>query len=487
MVLWPSVDVPAEDKGEETYAISLVQTAEIDKEIIEVDDRKVLAEEVTIQKGDHLWGLLRKRELLNKQKLPELLSVLKRLNPSLKNLDLVHPGEKIIIPLTIAPVRGMPSASAPKAPAVKVSAAEIKDLHLEKYTVRAGESLIRIIRDHFDIPTEDLHNEYLQLVKQMNPQIEDLNVIRPGQQIRLPIYSPQIVRKPIESKPPQKAEAAPEKQDLKPPEKPSTSLGRELGEILTLMGEEWVKTGQHFIPLKSGGQINLKAESFPIINLANGNRVIVDLHNDLPDKMAKLITSSWEGYRIVHLEKDDLRGALNKIFEAFAFPKVYRAGEPLELGGDIPLRLTADWIINRPPEASEGKDGIILVNLIDALTPETPKSIRTYLQGLGIKAIDYPSTNEPDDGSGGGTEILKAGDQNADIVSRVLELTGRQASPRVEIPIYQSEKTDFNLIVKADFLLNIGGRDSIIDLTGLGPQIVSLLNEHQFLVLTLSD
>ena len=33
MVLWPFMDAPAEDKGEETYAISLVQTAEIDKEI----------------------------------------------------------------------------------------------------------------------------------------------------------------------------------------------------------------------------------------------------------------------------------------------------------------------------------------------------------------------------------------------------------------------------------------------------------------------
>jgi hypothetical protein len=128
----------------------------------------------------------------------------------------------------------------------------------------------------------------------------------------------------------------------------------QLQEIFTLMGEEWVNTGEHFIPLHSGGQIHLKAESFPIVNLSNGKRIIVDLHDELPERMAQVITSNWENYRVAHLQdRDDLRGALDRIFPLCEFHRLYRSGEPLELVSDIRLQITADWIIFPSPTPKE--------------------------------------------------------------------------------------------------------------------------------------
>jgi hypothetical protein len=43
------------------------------------------------------------------------------------------------------------------------------------------------------------------------------------------------------------------------------------------------------------------------------------------------------------------------------------------------------------------------------------------------------------------------------------------------------------VIITADYLLNLDGRDAIIDLSGLGKDIVKLLSEHQFFVLPLSS
>ena len=103
----------AQEKEEETYSISLVQTAEVGKDIVTVDDRKVLTEEVTVKKGDHIWQMFRERGLLEKRNLGELLAILKRLNTSLSNLDLIYPGEKIIIPLSLAPLQA-PVNVAPK-------------------------------------------------------------------------------------------------------------------------------------------------------------------------------------------------------------------------------------------------------------------------------------------------------------------------------------------------------------------------------------
>jgi LysM repeat protein len=91
-------------EGEKTYSISLIKTAEIEEDIYEIDDKRVLAQEYTVQKGDYVWKILRKKALLERRNLSELFSMLKKLNKSLRNLDLIYPGEKIIIPLKITPL-----------------------------------------------------------------------------------------------------------------------------------------------------------------------------------------------------------------------------------------------------------------------------------------------------------------------------------------------------------------------------------------------
>jgi len=478
----PAQESGQEGKEEETYSISLVRTAEIDKEIREVGDKKVLTETYTVQKGDRVWQIFRDRGLLKQRNLVEVLDMLKKLNKSLDNLDLIYPGEKIIIPLTIAPIAGATVLAKKGPPPVTVPLETIKDMDLEHYIVKPGESFIKIVKGLYDIPMEDLHNEYLNLLKKLNPSIRDLNLIHPGQTVRLPIYSPKVVRMPIKPAP-QEASAIPEekKEELK-------EIGIQLGEIFTLIGEEWVQTGKHFIPLKSGGQINLKADSYPIIDLKSGNRVIVDLYNNLPEKMERLIISNWDNYRIVHLQKDDdLKKAIDKIVTLCDYHKIYRAGEPLVLGGDIPLRITADWIINQTPASSDKNGKIVVVNLVDEAGCRTPNTISDFLGGLGIMIIDFPSTEGPADTTADEIEILEAGDDRSFLVETLLNLMGQRFSSKVEIPVYQGRKADFNLILKADFLLNVRGRDCIIDLSGLGQDVITLLEEHQFLVLPLSN
>ena len=470
----------AQEKGEEdTYSISLVQTAEVDKEIVEVEDKKVLTETVTIEKGDWVWQIFRERGLLEKRNLTELLSMLKTLNKDLTNLDLIHPNQKIVIPLVITPI-GTEFKLAKKVTETPISPEELKDIKLENYTVRRGDTLVKVIRSRYEIPDEELYNEYLALVRGLNPSITDLDNVHPGQVVRLPIWTAQVVRAPIQPKASLKPESVAQKARL-------TALSYELGQIFTQMGEEWVQTGDHFIPLQSGGHINLKADSFPVINLFNGYKVIVDLYNEMPEKMGQLIESSWETYRIVHLTKEDnLRTAFDKILPACHYAKIYKMGEPIALRGDIPLEITGDWII-KPADAPEGeKEKMIMITLVDDHTPKTPRAIRDFLRTRGIKAIDYPPGDDAVGPSDGRSEVLRAGNDITSLIETVLNLTGQPFSKGVELPIYKSGKTDFNLVMRADFLMKTRGKDCIIDLTGLEPDIVALLREHDFAVLVLA-
>ena len=137
-------------KEEETYSISLVKTAEEGKEIHEIEDKKVLTETHTVQKGDYIWRILREKGLLKKRDLPQLLSILKKLNSSLTNLDLIHPGDKIVVPLKISPIGGIP-VMAKKSPPATIPMEKIKDLDLESYTVKPGDSLIKVVKNRYNI------------------------------------------------------------------------------------------------------------------------------------------------------------------------------------------------------------------------------------------------------------------------------------------------------------------------------------------------
>jgi LysM repeat protein len=477
---------PASSQGsEETYSISLVQTAEVDKEknkeVREVDNRKVLAENYTVKKGDHLWQLFRERGMLQNRELPELIEVLKRLNPSLTNLDLIYPGQRVVIPLTLTPVKGLP-VFARAAPETAVPLEALKDLDFENYTVKPGDAFIRIVRRRFHVSEQDISGQYLQMLKRANPSVEDLNRIFPGQVVKLPVFSSQIVRVPIEHKKPP-AEPAEKKPGVR-----VAKLDQQLTEIFSLMGEEWVTTGEHFIPLKSGGQINLKADSFPVLNLSNGNRVIVDLYDELPERMAQAITSNWENYRIVHLNKDDdLKKALDKIFPVCGYYRVYKQGEPLELVGDIRISMTADWIIQPLPPPDQGLGHMILITLTDSGAARMSPEIRSFLEGIDCKVIEYPPSKQPKAVALANAETLTAGHDTTELIEKVLNLRGQAFSRNLEVPVYQGQKTRFNMLVKADFFLYIAGKKAIIDCSGLGEETLSLLRDQGIPVLSLHD
>jgi hypothetical protein len=478
----PDLSFP-EEEGEETYNISLVQTAESDKEVHEIENKKVLAENYTVKKDDHIWQILRSKGLLDRKDLPEILSVLKKLNRSLTDLDMIRPGDSLIIPLTIVPLGAdkKPLAQA----ATEVTPIEsLEEVPLENYTVSPGDSIIKVVTGRYNIPDQYLYNEYLELVRKLNPSIDDINKIYPGQKIRIPVYSPQIVRLPLtpSPKPVEKKEAPMPK--LK---EDRQELGRQLGRLFALLGEEWVQRGEHFLPLRSGGQINLNANVFPILRLSSGRIIIVDLSGQMPEKMKKIIESNWANYLTVHLSRDDnLRTALGEILPACGYRMLSDKGDPLKMTGDIPILVNADWIVEVTPTGQEDSPRYKAITLLDTGISRTPAPLKSYLSTLGLDIIEYPPASDGVDRWGEETDILPPGEDVGGFIERILDLVGRPHSSDVDIPIYQAGEKDFNIIVKADFLFNQDGRECLIDYTGLDPEVTSLLEENGFRVLPIA-
>jgi hypothetical protein len=190
---------------------------------------------------------------------------------------------------------------------------------------------------------------------------------------------------------------------------------------------------------------------------------------------------------VVHvLEKDDLRSALGKILKVCNYPKVLKRGEPIGLQGDVAFRITGDWIVMLPESRADNRPGVIVINLIHNRTSNTPRMIKDYLRSLDVSIIDYPSANDDASEEMDQVEILEAGKNSSSLVRTILNHTVRSFRSHVQIPVYQSEKAEFRFTINADFFLKIKERDAIIDLTGLAPEMISFLEEHHFLVLSLA-
>ena len=486
LIAFPSLYAPLlQGKEKDTLSISLVQQAKVKK----IEGREVVCETYTVKDGDYIWKILRQRGLLKKPNLAELISLLKRMNKSLTNLDIIHPGQTISIPLNITPIRG----ASEKEKFVQKSImgiSSLKEVDFENYVVKSGDSLTMVVYGKYKIHPEYLYNEYLNLFQKFNPTLKNLDIIYPNQVIKLPIFSPEIVRMPVKVT---KEKRALKKSKIIPSEdtEQTISLRKKLKDIFNQMDEEWVDTGKQFIPLKSGGQIQLKAESFPVLNLQSGMRLIIDLKNELPEDISQLILADWEDYGIVHLATvDTLKTAMDKILAASSYYKILKPGEQFQIrSGDIGISIAGDWVIIPQRGEENITEKITVISFINHPSEQTPEAIRAYLKKSGIRVIDYPDLPVPKDMTDDVPREKKIGiEKNVDfpLPALLLNLAGQTFSNKVKIPVYQGKGSEFNVIIQADLFFNRHGKDCIINTTDLSPGIVSLLKKHQFLVLSLA-
>ncbi|MGM0383628.1 MAG: LysM peptidoglycan-binding domain-containing protein [Thermodesulfobacteriota bacterium] len=484
LVAFPWLFTPlAQGKEKDTCSISLVQQAKIKK----MEGKEVISETYQVKDGDHIWELLRQRGLLERPDLDDLIALLKSMNKSLANLDIIHPGQTILIPLNITPIRGDAETVFQES---IMDISSLKDINFENYVVKPGDSVTMIVYGKYKIPPKQIYYDYLDLVQKFNPNLKNINTIYPNQVIRLPIFSPEMVRMPIK--------ATKEKTTLKQAEvtgfeahEQTTSLRKKLRYIFTQMGEEWVDIGDQFIPLKAGGQIHLKAESFPVLNLASGMKLIIDIKDELPKDISQLILAAWNNYGIVHLNAEDsLTTAIDKIL-AITNYEILKPPEQFKVrSGNIGITIAGDWVIIPDRGEKNIPEKLAVINLIHSSSEETPVMIKSYLKKLGIEIIDYAGHPAPKDTTTDlPLEKQISVEENTDfpLPTLLLNLAGQTFSSSTKIPVYQGGSSEFNLIIQADLFFQRKGKDCIITKTDLSPTFASILKKHQFQVLSLGD
>ncbi|UCG11215.1 MAG: LysM peptidoglycan-binding domain-containing protein [Deltaproteobacteria bacterium] len=435
--LLPAVDWFTEAQAtarlrEDTAQLDFVKTDTIRS----FEGKQILCEEYTVKRGDYVWKILRKKGHTSSDQLRHWGKVLSAFNPEVKNLNEIYVGQMLVVP-----VRFMPEG--------QVEQSKPTQKQTTTYKVRPGETLVSILRHRFHYPDKIIFNEILNLVEELNPDMENLNRIQPGQPLVIPLHrtgkgrdkaSSMVVARgesvsvpvPERSSPPSKrlknenkgvAGRAPSQptEGVRPTPKSSHSsrtapvieqaadtsrkisigspitpedqrlkaLADALKALVVAIGGRSHDSGRHYLPLQGEGQVTLEAQTFPLLEFPTGERIFLDLNDRLPVSLETAIRMSWGGrYAVVNVRDiDSFRTVWQRLLEHLTKMEQWVDREPLIIREPLEIAVGGDWVLSMPSTETRERQ-IVVVNLIANARERTDSAIQAYLDTLGVRVVD---------------------------------------------------------------------------------------------------
>lgn len=158
-----------------------------------------LCEPYTVQKNDWLYKIFRNKGEISKQDFPLFLSIFKKINPKLSNIDAISPGIRILIPLKKVTQQAFQpdEAGNVEVPVVEFSGVpENYDLtaHTRKYTIQSGDTVSNLLDKAFLKKGGGITREGKGSFRHLNPDIKDIHLVYPGTRVVIP--EPSILSQP---------------------------------------------------------------------------------------------------------------------------------------------------------------------------------------------------------------------------------------------------------------------------------------------------
>jgi len=460
----------------------------------------ILCDPYTVQRGDYIRELLRRRGCIVERDLARFTAILKDLNPHVRNVDKIYPGQQILIPLK----QMEPQEGGAVTDDRLVTIPFLPDILYSTYTVKPGDYVAKVAADHHGLGMDQIPDGYLTTVKQLNPGIKNLNRIYPGQNIRIPEIGSQgrssemaVLAPPSdrgsESKPSVVSQAMPPFSVRLERERPRSVVSRGVERL----GGTLIESGHYFFPANDRGDLKLDLASFPVIALKGGRRVLLDTGKGLPPNLENVIRAFWKPLTIVRTQPGESeRRLLEKIFRAIYGGEVRRTSDILMPDDGIQVTLRGDWILVHK-RSERNAPSYDCITLISNPGERTSAPLRAYLAEKNIQisdllpeAVDQDSAAETQASDSAGSVALTIATSNHEtFVAELVRSMGYSYDRRVPISFEYAGsqvQTAANLIhdgdgldLVVDFGTLYGDAKTAIEKGGL--KVVSIRTEDQAL------
>lgn len=366
----------------------------------------VLCDPYQVQRGDWVLKIFRQKGEIAHDDFRDFLGIFQRLNPHVKDIDRIRPGQVVDIPLKKLVQGTLPGQSSGMVtiPFVMISnPREMVKKHAQTYTIQQGDTVSKLIAKRFGGRYGNLtYNQGLKLFKAVNPQVKDVNRIYAGQKIYMPdpsireqswydnlfdesgnlvkemsdtatVSTEAPLPQPSASK---TAEAAPS---------PAENTGP-AAEAAAAIGGRLLDKGTYFLPMQQGKDFELDLSRYPMIDLGNGSKVVLSTQDKVMNVDLPLIQSYWENVKVTRISE---QASTQEILQA-VFGAVANEASTNQLAfddGGVSIRVSAKWI-----RTETSADGVVprhtCITPITSVSQQTHVAIVRYLDQNDIVIHD---------------------------------------------------------------------------------------------------
>ncbi len=375
----------------------------------------ILCDPYVVQKDDWVFKLFRQKGEISNTDFPEFLRIFKRLNPHIHDMDMIRPGQHILIPLKKVDQNELSEQSSGVVTIPYLTNATLPDNATKDstdYRVKKGDCVSILISQKYGSYGSPAYQEGEKLFRLMNPQIENLNLIYAGQMIRLP--DPKNQNQPPSQPPIDTAaiQQTPERDrlessvafDEKIPLSSGVNNGKEpsdspLSKVASILDAKLFNKGYYYLPRPGQKDFKVDLSQTPFIKLEDGKRVLFTSGDENQSADIMMLKSFWKDMVVINVAPDD---SLEKVFDT-VFGSLEGAAIKHRLsfsdhGVDVDVQ--GRWIIEKPSKNGEAIRHLC-ITVIDDLKERTPQSIIRYLDQNNIiikeiligKNIKEPKSN----------------------------------------------------------------------------------------------
>lgn len=401
----------------------------------EYQGREVEGEDRVVGPGDSVWRMLVQEKGVPEKRFSQYLVIIRGLNPQIKNLDVLKVGETVFVPLRPEDLLGGQPASVRK----EVARAPIARGTTKDYRVRSGEHLYQILREQLGLQSERELATHYALVKDLNPERKNWDVLQGGETIRLPVpaqpseprfaegkASPES-RPTSGGKPASKATTAAEAKPApatKAPEKetqpaievapvkeitPRARIGPDyasqvparqnvalLTRVVEALGNEVQRGGQQVFSLNDG-TVRLDTDSFPVVsNPKLGQKVILDLEESIPGSLRSKLADPSVATPVLPVGKTaSLQAAVGQLLAGLGYQPLPGDRPVVISDRGVVLEAKGSWTVLAPEES--GKVQEVFVISLSERDDEIPDYLKTALSEKGLHLLDIalPAASQP--------------------------------------------------------------------------------------------
>ena len=397
-----------------------------------------------IKEGEWLLRIMRAEAGITSRR----LSILKELNPEIRDLNKIRPGQVVILPEMERPASPEGQDSSPTL----------------NYSIRKGDSISRIAMRELKVRFPELRKA-VDDIKRLNPDIKNYNMIYPGQTLQLPRKSIVITKQEARASEAELSlKVAKDDAKDKPVVLPQTHLDI-IRVVINRMNGSLITLGKYYIPIPQLGEVTIDCSTIPVVEMDDGSSIFLDFSSSMPDTLKNMIQSNWKNYRSVEAgNTDDTGEIIRKIVNASNIYTMTRRTAPYAIGNGPTLLLSLDWIITK--KAQDTKPYLQGLSFVSDDSRLLPKPMIEYAERNGMMITEIL------DGQG----ILSISDEkyaspqmsrlnvstNIELANSLLNEFGYQTTRDAGVAILDASTSGFDLSIKTDLLVKMADRQIII-------------------------